>query len=201
MFDTVAIPGDGLKAGGSLDATMRLGLLLLIAGILIAGCGADTPPPKPQKPVRLSVSAPSDTAIVQSATAQVSGTVSPPGARVKVQGHLAQVSGNSFTSTVNLAQGPNVIDVAATARGRETALTAFRITRDERVAVPELVGLALDDAQQQADQRDLKLSAERGGGFLDPLVPRGIHVCDQSPATGKQVRRGTTVKLLVARSC
>ena len=180
---------------------MRLGLLLLIAGILIAGCGADTPPPKPQKPVRLSVSAPSDTAIVQSATTQVSGTVSPPGARVKVQGHLAQVSGNSFTSTVNLAQGPNVIDVAATARGRETALTAFRITRDERVAVPELVGLALDDAQQQADQRDLKLSAERGGGFLDPLVPRGIHVCDQSPAPGKQVRRGTTVKLLVARSC
>jgi hypothetical protein len=200
VFDTVAIPGDGLKAGGSLDATMRLGLFL-IAGILLGGCGADTPPPKPQKPVQLSVSAPSDTAIVQSATAQVSGTVSPPGARVKVQGHLARVSGNSFTSTVNLAQGPNVIDVAATARGRATALTAFRVTRDERVAVPELVGLAFDDAQQQADQRDLKLSAERGGGFLDPLVPRGIHVCDQSPAPGKQVRRGTTVKLLVARSC
>jgi hypothetical protein len=200
VFDTVAIPGDGLKAGGSLDATMRLGLFL-IAVLLLAGCGADTPPPKPQKPVQLRVSAPSDTATVQSATAQVSGTVSPPGARVKVQGHLARVSGNSFTSTVNLAQGPNVIDVAATARGRATALTAFRVTRDERVAVPELVGLALDDAQQQADQRDLKLSAERGGGFLDPLVPRGIHVCDQSPAPGKQVRRGTTVKLLVARSC
>jgi hypothetical protein len=200
VFDTVAIPGDGLKAGGSLDATMRLGLFL-IAGVLLAGCGADTPPPKPQKPVQLSVSAPSDTAIVQSATAQVSGTVSPPGARVKVQGHLAQVSGNNFTSTVDLAQGPNVIDVAATARGRATALTAFRVTRDERVGVPELVGLALGDAQKQADQRDLKLSAERGGGFLDPLVPRGIHVCDQSPAPGKQVRRGTTVKLLVARSC
>lgn len=181
---------------------MRLGLLLIIAtGILIAGCGADTPPPKPQKPVQLSVSAPSDTAIVQGATAQVSGTVSPPGARVKVQGHLARVSGTSFTSTVNLAQGANVIDVAATARGRATALTAFRVTRDERVAVPELVALSLDDATKQAQERDLKVSAERGGGFLDPLVPRGIHVCDQSPAPGKQVRRGTTVKLLVARSC
>ena len=179
---------------------MRLALLIA-ASVLLAGCGSETPPPKPQKPVRLSVSAPSDAAIVQSATAQVSGTVSPPGARVKVQGHLAQVSGNSFTGTVKLVQGPNVIDVAATASGRATALTAFRITRDERVAVPELVGLALDDAQQQADQRDLKLSAERGGGFLDPLVPRGPHVCDQSPAPGKQVRRGSTVKLLVARSC
>jgi hypothetical protein len=179
---------------------MRLGLLIM-ATLLLAGCGSDTPPPKPQKPVQLSVSAPSDTAVVQGATAQVSGTVSPPGARVKVQGHLAQVSGGSFTSTVKLAQGPNVIDVAATARGRATALTAFRLTRDERIGVPDLTGLSLDDAQQEADSKDLKLSAERGGGFLDPLVPRGIHVCDQSPAPGKQVRRGSTVKLLVARSC
>jgi hypothetical protein len=179
---------------------MRLGLLIM-ASVLLAGCGADTPPPKPQKPVQLSVSAPSDTAVVQGATAQVTGTVSPPGARVKVQGHLAQVSGGGFTGTVKLAQGPNVIDVAATARGRATALTAFRLTRDERIAVPELVGLSLDDARRQAEGRDLKLSAERTGGFLDPLVPRGIHVCDQSPAPGKQVRRGSTVELLVARSC
>ena len=39
---------------------------------------------------------------------------------------------------------PILLGSAATARGRATALTAFRITRDERVAVPELVGLALD---------------------------------------------------------
>jgi hypothetical protein len=179
---------------------MRLGLLIM-AALVIAGCGADTPPPKPQKPVQLSVSAPSDTAVVQGATAQVSGTVNPPGARVKVQGRLAQVSGGTFTGTAKLAQGANVIDVAATARGRATTLTAFRITREERVAVPELVGLSLDDARTQAEQRDLKLSAQRGGGFLDPLVPRGIHVCDQSPAPGKQVKRGSTVELLVARSC
>lgn len=168
---------------------------------MLGGCGAGDPPPPPQKPVRLTVSAPSDTAIVQSATAQVSGTVSPPGSRVKVQGHLARVSGGTFTSTVSLDQGPNVIDVAATAGGRATALTAFRVTRDERVAVPQLVGLSVDDARTQADQRDLKLSTERGGGFLDPLVPRGLHVCEQSPAAGKQVRRGSTVRLLVARSC
>jgi hypothetical protein len=180
---------------------VRLGLLIVATGALLAGCGADTPPPQPQPPVRLSVSAPSDTAVVHAATAQVSGTVSPHRARVKVQGHLAQVSGGTFTSTVKLDQGPNVIDVAATASGRATALTAFRITREERVGVPELVGLSLDDARAQAGRRDLELATERGGGFLDPLVPRGIHVCDQSPAPGKQVRRGSTVKLLVARSC
>jgi Glucodextranase, domain B/PASTA domain len=179
---------------------MRLGFLI-VASVLVAGCGADTPPPKPQKPVRLRVSSPSDTAIVQGDTTQVSGTVSPPGARVKVQGHLARVSGGTFTSTVKLDQGANVIDVAATARGRATALTAFRVTREERVAVPQLVALSLDDARRQADQRDLELTTERGGGFLDPLVPRGLHVCEQSPGAGKQVRRGSTVKLLVARSC
>jgi hypothetical protein len=200
VFDTLASPEDGLKAGASLAVDMRLGLLIA-ASVLLAGCGADTPPPKPQKPVRLSVFTPSDTAVVQGATAQVTGTVSPPGARVKVQGHVARVSGGSFTSTVELAQGPNVIDVAATARGRATALTAFRVTREERVAVPRLTGLSLDDAHTQAEQRDLELTTERGGGFLDPLVPRGFHVCEQSPAPGKQVRRGSTVKLLVARSC
>jgi hypothetical protein len=182
---------------------MRLGTLIVAgsAAALIGGCGAADPPPRPQRPVQLTVSAPSDTAVVQGSTAQVSGTVSPSGASVRVQGHAARVNGGTFTATVSLAQGPNVIDVAATAGGRSAALTAFRVTREERVAVPQLVGLSLDDARAQAGQRQLKLTTERGGGFLDPLVPRGIHVCDQSPGPGKQVRRGTTVKLLVARSC
>ena len=146
------------------------------AGALLAGCGDETPPPKPQKPVQLQISAPVDTAVVQGATMQVRGTVSPPGARVRVQGHAAQVSGAA-------------------------ALTAFRVTREERVGVPDLAGLSVDDAEDAAKQRDLKLEAERGGGFLDSLVPRRIGVCEQSPAPGKQVRRGTTVRVLVARAC
>ncbi len=203
MFDTVAILEDGLKAGASLAVRMRLGTLIVAgsAAALIGGCGTADPPPKPQKPVQLTVSAPADTAVVQGSTAQVSGTVNPPGASVRVQGHAARVSGSTFSATVTLAQGPNVIDVAASASGRAVAMTAFRLTREERVAVPQLVGLSLDDARTQAGQRDLQLTTERGGGFLDPLVPRGLHVCDQSPSAGKQVRRGTTVKLLVARSC
>jgi hypothetical protein len=182
---------------------MRLGILIatLSAGALVGGCGAQDPPPKPEKPVQLSVSSPSDTAIVQGSTAQVTGTVSPPGASVHVQGHLAQVHGGSFTSTVKLDQGANVIDVSAAAGGRATAFAAFRLTRVERVSVPDFSGMSEDDARTEADKLGLKLTAERGGGFLDPLVPRGLHVCDQSPAAGKQVRRGSTVQLLVARSC
>jgi hypothetical protein len=182
---------------------MRLGPLIAagFAAALLGGCGADDPPPKPQKPVRLTIASPVDTAVVQGATAQVSGTVSPPGARVRVQGHAAEVTNGSFTSSVKLAHGANVIDVAATARGRAAALTAFRVTREERVAVPEFTGLSVGDAEEQAAKLDLKLEAERGGGILDSLVSRGIHVCEQEPAAGKQVRRGSTVRLLVARSC
>jgi Glucodextranase, domain B/PASTA domain len=182
---------------------MRLGAFIAagFAGALLGGCGADDPPPKPQKPVRLTVASPVDTAVVQGATTTVTGTVSPATARVKVQGHAARVTNGQFTSSVQLEQGANVIDVAATASGRSAALTAFRVTREERVAVPDFTGMPVEDAQQQAQDRDLKLETERGGGFLDPLVPRGIHVCDQDPRPGAHVRRGTTVRLLVARSC
>jgi len=182
---------------------MRLGPLIAagFAGALLSGCGEDAPPPKPQKPVQITVSAPVDTAVVQGGTMQVRGTVSPAGARVRVQGHVAQVSGGQFSSSVKLTHGANVIDVVAAASGRAAAMTAFRVTRIERVAVPDLAGLSVDDAEQAAGKLGLKLESERGGGFLDSLVPRSIGVCEQEPAPGKQVRRGTTVRVLVARAC
>jgi hypothetical protein len=182
---------------------MRLGPLIAAgcAGALLGGCGGDTPPPRPQKPVQLTISAPVDTAVVEGARMLVRGTVSPPGARVRVQGRSARVSGGEFSTSVTLAHGANVIDVAATARGRAAALTAFRVTREERVAIPDFVGLSVADAEQEAERLDLKLESERGGGFLDSLVPRRIGVCDQSPSAGKRVLRGTTVNVLVARSC
>ena len=182
---------------------MRLGAFIVagLAGALVGGCGADDPPPPPQKPVQLTIASPADTAVVQGSTATVTGTVSPATARVRVQGHVARVSGGSFTSSVDLDHGANVIDVAATASGRAAALTAFRITREERVAVPDFTGLPAGDAEEEAKQRGLELETERGGGFLDSLVPRDIHVCEQEPSPGTRVRRGSTVRLLVARSC
>jgi hypothetical protein len=182
---------------------MRLGALIIagLAASLVGGCGADDPPPPPQKPVQLTIASPNDTAVVQGATATVTGTVVPASARVRVQGHLARVSNGTFSASVALDHGANVVDVAATAGGRSAALTAFRVTREERVAVPDFTGLSAGDAEKAAGQRDLKLETERGGGFLDSLVPRDIHVCEQEPAPGTRVRRGSTVRLLVARSC
>jgi Glucodextranase, domain B/PASTA domain len=180
---------------------VRLGALIA-AVLVLAGCGGDDrTAEKPRPPVRLSVSSPSDTALVLGSTVQVSGTVSPSTATVQVKGQRAHVSGGRFSSEVALEPGPNVIDVAATARNRTAALTAFRVTREQRVTVPDLVGAGADDAERRIERRGLTFEAKRGGGFLDSLVPKGLGVCEQTPAAGSEVRRGSTVRVVVARAC
>jgi hypothetical protein len=168
----------------------------------LAGCaGGDPGPEPPLRPVRLHVSAPADTAIVRGATVDVRGRVSPSGAKVWVLGRPAQVSGGSFTAVVPLEHGPNVVDVAATARGRRAALAAFRVTRDERVRVPDLAGVAADDVEREVEPLGLRVEVRRGGGLLDRLLPGDPVVCEQEPAAGTPVRRGRTVRVVVARSC
>ena len=39
------------------------------------------------------------------------------------------------------------------------------------------------------------------GGLLDELLPGEPAVCEQDPEPGTEVRRGTTVRVEVARSC
>jgi glucodextranase-like protein/PASTA domain-containing protein len=180
----------------------RLGTLIGALLVALAGCGGEKPAAqKPPPPVRLSVLSPTDLGTVETGTVMVRGSVAPAGAQVEVQGRRAHVSGSTFSALVPLEEGPNVIDVAATARHRAAALTAFRITREQRVSVPDLTGVGADDAAKEVASRGLHLESERGGGFLDSLVPHGIAVCRQSPRPGDAVRRGTTVHVIVARAC
>ena len=177
---------------------------LIGAGLVVAlaGCGGgDRTAEKPPPPVRLQVTSPVDLGVVAAGTVEVRGSVSPRGAQVQVQGHRARVSGGTFTASVPLEQGSNVIDVAASARRRSAALTAFRITREQRVTVPDLAGVDVSDAKARIARRGLRLKSTRGGGFLDSLVPSGVAVCQQSPAAGDQVSRGATVRVIVARAC
>ena len=69
------------------------------------------------------------------------------------------------------------------------------------MTVPDLVGAGIDDAERRTERRGLDLQPKRGGGFLDSLVPKGLGVCEQQPAAGSDVRRGTTVRVVVARAC
>jgi hypothetical protein len=168
----------------------------------LAGCAdGDARREAPLRPVRLQVTAPADTAIVPAGTVEVRGRVSPAGARVWVLGRPAQVTGGRFSAVVPLEQGPNVVDVAAAARGRRAALAALRVTREERVAVPDLKGIAAADVERELEALGLRAGVEREGGLLDRLLPGEPVVCEQDPAAGARVRRGTTVRVVVARSC
>jgi Glucodextranase, domain B/PASTA domain len=187
---SVRVIGRGLLIGG---AAFAFGL---------AGCGGEDAARRPApRPVKLSISSPDDTAVVRGRMLEVRGVVSPATARVRVLGRPAAVSGGSFSAVVPIEQGANVVDVAATAPGRATALAAFRVTRDERVTVPALAGTVLQDVEDQLGGLGLEVESERGGGLFDSLLPGDPVVCEQKPAAGTRVRRGTTVRVVVAKSC
>ncbi|CAN5516536.1 hypothetical protein BH20ACT17_BH20ACT17_12510 [soil metagenome] len=116
-------------------------------------------------------------------------------------GRPARVSGGTFTVVVPLEPAANIVDVVATARGRAPSLTAFRVTREQRVTVPDLGGRRLAELTALLTPLGLRLETESSGGLLDALIPGEPRVCEQQPAGGLKVRRGTTVRVTVARSC
>lgn len=170
-----------------------------------AGCGGEKQPraQRPAPAVDLSVTAPNDMATVREETVQVEGTVAPAGAEVLVQGQKAPVSGGgTFSATVALEPGANVIDVMATARGRGAALTAFRVTREVPVPVPDLDGMNVDEVEDALNDAGLTPEIETAGaGIIDELLPGDPQVCEQDPSPGTEVRRGSKVHVVVSKGC
>ena len=170
-----------------------------------AGCGGEKQPraQRPTPAVDLSVATPNDMATVREETVEVQGTVEPASADVIVVGQKAPVSGGgSFSATVALEPGANVIDVMATAPGRGPALTAFRVTREVPVTVPDLDGM--NEQEVEAALKDAGLTPEVeqvGAGIIDELLPGDPSVCEQDPSPGSQVRRGSRVHVVVSKSC
>jgi hypothetical protein len=186
---------------------MRAAPILVLACLATAaaGCGGEDPPraQRPAPAVALKVTTPDDLAVVRAETVEVRGTVEPAGAAVMVLGQRAPVSGGgTFSTTVPLEPGANVIDVMATAAGRGPALTAFRVTREVPVTVPDLDGKDVTDVEETLRGLGLVPEIETvGGGFLDELLPGEPAVCEQDPSPGTEVRRGTKVHVVVSKSC
>ena len=183
---------------------MRVSTLLILACLAAAaGCGGDgnDRAQRPQAQVRLTVNEPNDMAVVQSDTVDVQGTVEPAGSSVRVMGRAADVSGGTFRAQVQLDPGANVIDVIATARGRATAMTAFRVTRELPVKVPDLDGLTEQEVADKLSAAGLRAQVNVRGGLIEELLPGEPAVCEQSPEPGTEVRRGTTVRAELSKSC
>jgi hypothetical protein len=194
-------------AGSLIRQPMRPALLVLAclaACALLAACGGSTPqpPPKPQPPVAVTIEQPIDSSTVSDGTVEVRGTVEPSGAQVRVLGHAAAVTGGAFTIQIPLDPGANVVDVIATAPRRAPLLTAFRVTREILVEVPDLGGKSDKDAQSAVESLGLTLDATRGDdGLIDSILPGDPKVCTQRPDPGTSVHKGTTVSVVVAKGC
>jgi hypothetical protein len=172
------------------------------AAVLLSGCGGggDTPSALRER-VRLQVSAPADGTLVRGGTVDVRGSVSPKTADVSVLGRPALVSDGKFTVVVPLEPGVNIVDVAASAARRRPAFAALRVTRDVLVTVPDLSGVVEDDVEARLEPFGLKADIERAGGILDVLRGGERAVCAQDPESGARVRRGRTVRVIVAKDC
>jgi hypothetical protein len=181
---------------------VRAAAVVAAAGALLGGCGGEDPAPaRSLQPVRLQITAPADEAIVRGGTVDVRGRVTPAVAEVTVLGRPALVTQGRFTVVVPLEPGANVVDVIATAPRRKAALAALRVTRDVLVTVPQLAGVEEDELERVLEPLGLRAEVEHGGGILDALRPGPAAVCEQDPRAGAQVRRGRSVRVLMAKRC
>ena len=184
--------------------TRRLGTFIGVErGALIGGCGAD-PPPKPQKPVQLTVSAP----VRHRGRPERHGPGQrhgEPGGRGRASGSrgtLARVSGGTFTfdggrspkartSSTSppppAAAPPHSPPSASRARNAWPCRSSSGCRSTTRA--PRRASASSSSPPSAAAASSTRWSRAASTSAI------------RRPALGKQVRRGTTVKLLVARSC
>jgi hypothetical protein len=176
----------------------RRSAVLLLARAL-AGCGDGK---KAAPPVRLSVDAPSDMALLRESSVGVHGIVSPATAHVTVEGKDVNVKGGRFSTSVDLLPGTNLIDVfAGGADGARPAMVAVRVRRQVTVAVPDLLGFTPSDAKDALAGLGLEADVQEAGGIIEFLLPEDARVCDTDPPSGTDVDPGTTVQVLAAKRC
>jgi hypothetical protein len=173
----------------------------LIALAAIAGCGGDDPPPPDPPAVRLTITSPADSTTVKEDSLELRGRVSPARASVEVAGKSTPVTDGAFATTVSLAEGLNVIDVAASMPGRSPAFAAIRVTHDPRVTIPDLVGVPDEEAADRLIELGLDPSRESVGSLFDEFRSGERRVCEMEPPPGTLVEPGADVRLGVAKDC
>ena len=151
--------------------------------------------------MRLTIGSPSDGARLIADKATVSGTVSPRGATVLVGGKEVGVARGSFSASVPLEPGTNVVDVVAASPHSKAAMTAVRVYRQVAVSVPDVVGQSPDDASAALTAKGLKPKVHQSDSGLDFFIPRSEQVCSTTPSAGEQVPPGSSVDVEASKLC
>ncbi len=166
---------------------------------MLAGCGGGH---GRAAPVRLTIDAPPDLALLRAASVEVHGVVAPAAATVSVAGRHVNVSRGRFSARVALLPGTNLIDVVAGAPGgARPAMAAVRVRRQVTVTVPDLTDLTPSDAKDALAGLGLEADVKKAGGLVEFLLPVDAHVCDSDPPAGTTVDPGTTVTVFAAKRC
>ncbi len=180
----------------------RLGALAVLVGValLLAGCGQAASPRA--APVKLTLNGPADNSRVETGTATISGVVAPHGASVLVLGRrVAPETDGSFSATVALSPGTNLVDVIASAPHARPAMLSLRVIRYVLITVPDVTGKSPNAAANAIRAQGLGARVHGDGDPLAFLLPVPEQVCSQSPAGGHQVEPGTTVTLYLGKLC
>jgi len=120
---------------------------------------------------------------------------------VTVSGRSATVDGSSFSATIPLLPGGNVIDVTASAPGHRPAADALRVVRDIRVELPSLAGYEESDAFDRLKGLGLRPVEKRDDNWIDRLLPGTTGVCATKPKGGTLVAPRSTVTVVVSTNC
>lgn len=198
MTSTAAASGAGSYA--ALIVPRVLPILLLALAAALAGCGEDRAA-TPRESVRLTLSEPRDAITTREQTTRVSGSVSPSTARVLVLGERVAVSDGRFSTSVDLDEGSNVIDIGASAPRRRATWRALRISRRSTIELPDVAGQDITEAVKALEALGLKVSVKIDEGLLDSLRRRPRVICRSDPASGSQVQPDSEVELLASKSC
>lgn len=170
-----------------------------VLAVLAAGCGGDDD--EPRRGVRLTIASPGDLAVMRADSVEVAGRVSPETASVRVRGESVPVRGGAFSARVPLEPGTNLVDVLASARGARPAMLALRVQRRVTVEVPDIGGYSPGDAEDALATLGLQADIEKSSGIFDVLLPVDARVCETDPPHGTTVEPGTTVTVLVSKTC
>jgi hypothetical protein len=176
-------------------------LIAPLALLALTGCGKKTAH-EPAAHVRLSVTSPADSAVINGDQVTVSGTARPATSSVRVLGEHVTLRDGAFSTTVQLGQGAHVIDVMASAPHTQPAFAALRVTRQDLVKVPVFDGsVSIDQARDQIATLGLVPDIKDEDGFFGALLPLTAQICSTDPAGGQLVQAGTTVHVAVSKVC